>query len=328
MSIPWKSPAAGERWKGTPKQKSKPTSTQASTPATPPQPTLTKAGGEKIEFHCSHCREVVRVGAGAAGKKGQCPRCKAVIQIPLKSTSVSGLQPIPRNQPTAAPRPQPKPTTPTPGLTPLPNLSPASSGLTPLDGFDVLSPLEPLGLAGSAASLDDPFGGDLFGMGPIDEGNPFAKGSNPYSAPRLTAAIPARPRRKGERTGAEIATMICGGCLTVYAVAQIIFVTISLFMHSAASFAMLDRLKDQGGSSAAAVGNVAGQIFAVVLSGIVMLTILAGGIQMIRFKVWGLCLAACILTMAPCNCFCILGLPIGIWGTVMLSLSSVRSAFR
>jgi DNA-directed RNA polymerase subunit M/transcription elongation factor TFIIS len=317
LSIPWKSPAAGERWRGTPKQK----------------PTLTKAGGEKIEFHCSSCREVVRVGAAAAGKKGQCPRCKAVIQIPLKSTSITGLQPIPSDRPTASPRPQPKPTTPTPGLTPLPNLSPASSGLTPLDGLDVLSPLDPLGLtplgpAGSAASQDDPFGGDLFGMGPIDDGNPFAKGTNPYSAPRLTPAIPARPRRKGARTVAEIVTMICGGCLTVYAVAQIIFVTISLFMHSAASFAMLDRLKSQGGDTASAMGSVAVQIFAVVLSGIVMLTILAGGIQMIRFKVWGLCLAACILTMAPCNCFCILGLPIGIWGTVMLSFGSVRSAFR
>ena len=60
----------------------------------------------------------------------------------------------------------------------------------------------------------------------------------------------------------------------------------------------------------------------------VMHTILAGGIQMIRLKVWGLCLAACILTMMPCNCFCLLGLPIGIWRTVVLSLGSVRSPFR
>jgi hypothetical protein len=122
--------------------------------------------------------------------------------------------------------------------------------------------------------------------------------------------------------------MICGGCLIVYAVGQIVVVAMSLFFQGIATFAMSDRLHSDGEDAAFAVGSVAGQIAFVVLSGIVMLTILAGGIQMIRFKVWGLCLAACILTIMPCNCFCLLGLPIGIWGTVMLSLGSVRSAFR
>lgn len=122
--------------------------------------------------------------------------------------------------------------------------------------------------------------------------------------------------------------MICGGCLIFYAVAQIVIVGLSLVFHSSAAFSMMDRLREQGEDEAFAAGVVAGQIFAVVVSGVVMLTILAGGIQMIRFKVWGLCLAACILTMMPCNCFCLLGMPIGIWGIVMLSLSPVRSAFR
>jgi hypothetical protein len=122
--------------------------------------------------------------------------------------------------------------------------------------------------------------------------------------------------------------MICGGCLILYAVAQIILVTMSLFFQSVVGFGTIDGFRGEGADEAYATGVVIGQIMAVVLSGIVMLTILAGGIQMIRFKVWGLCLAACILTIMPCNCFCLLGLPIGIWGTVMLSLGSVRSAFR
>jgi DNA-directed RNA polymerase subunit M/transcription elongation factor TFIIS len=333
MSIPWKSPVAGERWKGTPKQKSKPTPTRTSTPAAPPQLTLTKAGGEKIEFHCSNCREVVRVGAAAAGKKGQCPRCKAVIQIPLKSTSITGLQPILSDRPTASPRPQPKPTTPTPGLTPLPNLSPASSELTPLDGLDVLSPLDPLGLtplgpAGSVASRDGPFGGDLFGMSPIDDGNPFAKGSNPYSAPRLTPAIPVRSRGKGARTGAEIVTMICGGCLIFYAVLQMIAVLIS-FVQGTGFFYMASDFRERFADSPDLASRVIlVKVVATIIALIQPSFALAGGIQMIRFKVWGLCLAACILTMVPCNGFCLLGLPLGIWGTVMLSLGSVRSVFR
>ncbi|MBI2479838.1 MAG: hypothetical protein HYV60_14750 [Planctomycetia bacterium] len=179
---------------------------------------------------------------------------------------------------------------------------------------------------GPTASGEDPFGSDLVGLSQIDDGNPFAKGSVPYSTPKPAGARAARPQQRG-RTGAEIATMICGGCLIAYAAVQIIFVTISLFVSGAASFAVLDRVKEQGGNNAA-MGIVAGQILAVVLSGVVMFTILAGGVQMIRFKVWGLCLAACILTMMPCSYLCILGLPIGIWGIVMLSLGSVRSAFH
>ena len=332
MSIPLKSSAAGERWKGTPKQNPKTTPARSSTPAPTPQPLLTKASGEKIEFHCSKCREVVRVGAAAAGKKGQCPRCKAVIQIPQKSTSVSGLQPIPTDRPSASLRPQAKPIAATSGLTPLPGKSPATSGLVPLDGLDALPSLDPLGLTplgpvGSNAFSDDPFGGDFFGTSQFDDGNPFAKGSNPYTPPRPAAARKARPRG-GSGNGAQIATMICGGFLIFYAAAQLLFVTISLFAHGVGSFAMLDRMTERGEDAASGLGSAAMQIGGVVLSGIVMCTILAGGIQMIRFKVWGLCLAACILTMMPCNCFCVLGLPIGIWGTVMLSLGSVRSAFH
>ena len=139
--------------------------------------------------------------------------------------------------------------------------------------------------------------------------------------------MPARSR-KAERTGAEIATMICGGCLILYAVAQIILVTMSLFFQSVVGFGAMESFRGEGVDEAYATGVVVGQIMAVVLSGIVMLTILAGGIQMIRFKAWGLCLAACILTMIPCNCLCLLGLPFGIWGTVLLSQGPIRSAFH
>ena len=76
------------------------------------------------------------------------------------------------------------------------------------------------------------------------------------------------------------------------------------------------------------MGSFTFQVILTLATGAAMLTILAGGIQMIRFKVWGLGLAACILSMLPCNCFCVLGFLIGIWGTIMLSLSSVRAAFR
>lgn len=36
----------------------------------------------KIEFYCSHCGRQVRVAAAAAGQRGKCPGCQAVVQIP------------------------------------------------------------------------------------------------------------------------------------------------------------------------------------------------------------------------------------------------------
>jgi len=293
--------------------------------------TLIRAGGEKIEFHCSNCREVVIVGAAGAGKKGQCPRCKAVVQIPLKSTRVPGLQPIPSDN-TTAPRPPAKPVAPIPGLTPLPSEPLASSGLTPLNALDALSPLEPLGLTplepfGAATTVGSSLGVDLLDSSTPYEDNPFANDSNLHSAPRLAAPRPTRSQL-GTRSGAELATMICGGFLTLYAAAQLAYVTLCLLLQGAVSLVVLDRMSEQSKDGPAMTGSFTFQVVLTLATGAAMLTTLAGGIQMIRFKVWGLGLAACILSMLPCNCFCVLGLPLGIWGTIMLSLSSVRSAFR
>jgi hypothetical protein len=71
--------------------------------------------------------------------------------------------------------------------------------------------------------------------------------------------------------------------------------------------------------------------FAAVLQAVfvgVNVLIIAGAIQMIRFKMWGLGLASSILAMVNFgNCCCLLGLPIGIWALVILLLSDVKEAF-
>ena len=36
----------------------------------------------KIEFYCSSCGRQVRVVESAAGQRGKCPQCQAVVQIP------------------------------------------------------------------------------------------------------------------------------------------------------------------------------------------------------------------------------------------------------
>jgi len=56
--------------------------------------------------------------------------------------------------------------------------------------------------------------------------------------------------------------------------------------------------------------------------------IIAGGILMTRFSSWGLALTASILAMLNFgNCCCLLGLPVGIWATVVLSGADVKAAF-
>lgn len=332
------------RWKGTPATSLPTEPTRTARPDASKQPKLTTAGGAKIEFLCSNCKEVVRVGQAAAGKKGQCPRCRAVIQIPRKPTTVDGLTAIPSP---AQPQPQPpasnKPAIAIPGLTPLPadppsprtksqaftsDLTPilgqldSSLGLTPLDS-DPLAPLEPPGLTPLETLGNAGLDNDLLEGMAFDDGNPFANSPN-----RSTAAPKHRtPKGKSGQSGPQIATMICGGCLMCYAACQLVFVILSLFIQGIGGLAAVDRIRDQGGDAATAAGVMVGQALGVGLGAVVMLTILGGGVQMIRFKSWGLCLAASILTIVPCNCFCLAGLPIGIWGTIMLLIPSVRSSF-
>ncbi|MEX2114539.1 MAG: hypothetical protein WD845_15195 [Pirellulales bacterium] len=58
-------------------------------------------------------------------------------------------------------------------------------------------------------------------------------------------------------------------------------------------------------------------------------TIIAGAVQMLRFRSWGLALTASILAMANFgNCCCLPGIPVGVWSIVVLTLADVRAAFE
>jgi len=55
-----------------------------------------------------------------------------------------------------------------------------------------------------------------------------------------------------------------------------------------------------------------------------------GGLQMTKFRMYGVALAASIVSMIPCFscCCCVLGLPVGIWSLVVLSRQEVKAAFH
>lgn len=61
---------------------------------------------------------------------------------------------------------------------------------------------------------------------------------------------------------------------------------------------------------------------------LINIVIMAGGAMMTQQKNWVFALVACILaTLNFGNCCCILGLPVGIWGIIILSMADVKQQF-
>ena len=77
--------------------------------------------------------------------------------------------------------------------------------------------------------------------------------------------------------------------------------------------------------------NRTGPVAASIQAGFAALNvvILFGAIQMLRFKMWGVAFTISILSMLNVgNCYCVLGLPVGIWSIVVLTHPDVKNAFK
>jgi hypothetical protein len=72
------------------------------------------------------------------------------------------------------------------------------------------------------------------------------------------------------------------------------------------------------------IGGVVGIIIALAVYG----TIFLGALRMKGLRSYGLAMTACILALLPCSLCCVIGLPIGIWGLVVLNKPEVKAAFR
>jgi hypothetical protein len=55
--------------------------------------------------------------------------------------------------------------------------------------------------------------------------------------------------------------------------------------------------------------------------------VLFGCLNMMRLQSFNLAIATCIVAMLPCQCCCLLGLPFGIWGLIVLNKPEVKSQF-
>ena len=274
----------------------------APAPAAPQQPAATGP----IEFHCQSCQRYLKTPPQTAGKQGKCPHCGVVMNIPLESTARQQAQPS------------------SSGLTPLGD----SGGLTPMGDSSGLTPMGP-----AAGGANDPLD-DLPALTPMggQTGNPLGGGSsgstlssapmssNPYASPTPTAKPIGRSRAKSKVMGPAIG-MIVYGCLAL--IGGIIGIVNQLINGPGLPAAQ---------NQAEAAGQQIGYVVGFFLGGICVLAIfgfiIAGAIRMLNLKNYGLAMTACILSLLPCSLCCIIGLPFGIWGLVVLNDEHVKRAFR
>jgi hypothetical protein len=146
---------------------------------------------------------------------------------------------------------------------------------------------------------------------------------NPFASPRTEASLQKTGAAPTLKVGIPAVTLIVLGCLGL---------GLSILSGIMALVGEADPVDPTAPPFVQAIqegshGPVAAaiQVMFVFVNG----TIILGAIQMLRFRSWGLALTASILAMLNFgNCCCLLGLPVGIWSAVVLSLEDVRDAFR
>ena len=147
--------------------------------------------------------------------------------------------------------------------------------------------------------------------------------NNPYASPGMPGQPPYPPTGsnvKGKVLPPAIFLLVVGilGILaTLYAIVAALFLPAPVIDPAAPEF-IREMQKGAHGPVAAVV-----QSFFLLVN----IFIVVGSVQMMQLKTWGLGLAASILAMINLgSCCCILGLPAGIWGLIILLQSDVKAA--
>ena len=169
-----------------------------------------------------------------------------------------------------------------------------------------------------------------------------AVSTNPYAAPSY-APLPAYGSQRTNGSGTRIATIVCGILTAIYGgfytLASLI-AAVGLMFAGTAAFSFASQNSNlTSNDEARMVGMAAGAVAAVVLFLAMFVIVLIGGIQMARFRKWGLSLAASILCVVPALLACfsfnpctilfnVPGAALGFWGILMLCNASVKQQFR
>jgi hypothetical protein len=167
---------------------------------------------------------------------------------------------------------------------------------------------------------------------PREEGVTREKKRRPMEADDEDDREPDRPRRRPRRQrsnpyaavkGPALGLLICG-----YAGLAINLVSIILNVILIASGPSPAPGPGGRGGSGEKIGFIAGQI----TGGLVLTAIWAGAVikganSFQSMNGYGTAVVGCIMAMIPCSLGCLGGLPIGIWGLIVLLQDDVKRAF-
>lgn len=145
---------------------------------------------------------------------------------------------------------------------------------------------------------------------------------------------PRRRRKRGRRgaaaasavTGPAISLMIVGGLGILMAIIYLVMQLLNIDFSGQPPPRAGDPSFSAGYQAGQRIGKASGYVWGTlgVFWGVILLV---GAVRMKQLKNFGLAMTTCILALLPCNCCCILGLPFGIWGLVVLNKPEVKESF-
>lgn len=137
-----------------------------------------------------------------------------------------------------------------------------------------------------------------------------------------------RPKKSSRRRAREkvnlpaIFLMIIGGLGIAMAILDA-GVRISGLNQGPNPFVPAQKANDPAVKAGEQIGNILGPLVRLAWG----IVVLSGGIQMRALKNRGFVMFSCILAMVCCNECCLLGIPFGIWGLVVINDESVKKYF-
>jgi len=133
--------------------------------------------------------------------------------------------------------------------------------------------------------------------------------------------------RKAEASGRLTAPAICLLITGILWLGYAVLNTVVVVAQGGAENAMKDNPLLKGGDDAQQAGFMLGFWGAMLLGPILGILVTAGASCMLARKLRGLAIAGNIAAMIPCSPCCLLGIPFGIWGLVVLLNADVKDAF-
>jgi predicted Zn finger-like uncharacterized protein len=141
---------------------------------------------------------------------------------------------------------------------------------------------------------------------------------------------PRRRRKRGRRTAAA-ASAVAGPAISLMALGGLAIALCVLgLLLNLLGVGLMAAAPKQGAAgpqstnvAVNAITGVGSAIFGLVYWSLVTL----GAVKMKNLSSYGFAMTSCILAMLPCSLCCILGLPFGIWGIVVLNKPEVKEAF-